>query len=98
MLEYQQIASHERTIPYEMACRPWEMVGAGIFSIKNNMLICIVDYYSKFPIVKKADGLSADDLIRGAKIVFAEFGLPKKIVSDAGTNFYQINLNNFAGS
>ena len=39
------------------------------------------------PFVKKADGLSANDLIRAAKIVFAEFGLPKKIVSDTGLIF-----------
>ena len=37
--------------------------------------------------MKKADGLSADDLIRAAKIVFVEFGLPKKIFLDAGMNF-----------
>ena len=70
-----------------MRCKPWEVVAADVFSINYNMLLCIVDYYSKFPIVKKADGLSADDLTRGAKIVFTEFGLPKKIVSDAGKNF-----------
>ena len=51
------------------------------------MLLCIVDIYSKFPIVKIADGLSPADLIRAAKIVFAEFGLPKKSVSDTGMNF-----------
>ena len=38
--------------------------------INNNMLLCIVDYYSNFPIMKKADHLSAEDLIRVAKIVF----------------------------
>ena len=37
--------------------------------------------------MEKGDGLSADDLVREAKIVFAEFGLLKKIVLDAGTNF-----------
>ena len=50
------------------------------------MLLCIVDYYSKIPVVKKADGLSAANLNRAAKIVFTEFGLPKKIVLDAGWN------------
>ena len=38
---------------------------ADISSIGNNTLLCIVDYYSKFPIMK-ADGLSTDDLIRAA--------------------------------
>ena len=37
--------------------------------------------------MKKASGLSADELIRVAKIVFAESGLPKKIVIDAGIKF-----------
>ena len=40
--------------------------------------LCITDNYSKFPIVKKADSLRADDLVRAAKIVFKEDGLPKK--------------------
>ena len=62
-------------------------IAADIFSITNNMLLCIVDYYSKFPIMKKADSLSADNLIGTAKIMFTEFKLPKKTVSKVGTNF-----------
>ena len=48
---------------------------------------CIVDYHSKFPIVKKVNNLSADDLVKITKLHFAEYGLPKKIVSDVDTNF-----------
>ena len=62
-LEYHQTQPHEKLIPHEILCKPWEMVGADIFSINNHVVLCIVDYYSKFPIVKKADGLTADDLI-----------------------------------
>ena len=80
-----------------MPCKPWAVVGADIFSINNNRLLCIVDYYSKFPIVEKADGFSADDLIRAAEIVLAEFGLPKKIVSDAGMNFISDHFKQFCG-
>ena len=45
-------------ILYDMPCKPWEVVGADIFSVKNNMLLCVVDYYTKLPIIKKAGGLS----------------------------------------
>ena len=65
-------------IPYETPCKPWEVAGADIFSMNINMILCIVDYYRKLPIVKEVDGLSAEDLIRAAKIVFTKFGLPKK--------------------
>ena len=69
---------------------------ADIFSIDKNMQLCIVGYYSKFSIMKKAEGLPTDDLIGAAKIVFTEFGLPKKIISDAGTISYQTGSNNYA--
>ena len=72
---------------YEILCRPWEVVGADVFMINNKTLLCIVDYHSKFPIVKKVKALSADDLVQTTKLIFAEYGLPKKIVSDAGAKF-----------
>ena len=67
--------------------RPWEVVGADIFKINNGMLLCIVDYYSKFPVVMKVGTLAADDLLQMAKMTFAEYGLPKEILSDRGTKF-----------
>ena len=57
------------------------------FVITNRMLLCIVDYYSMFPIVKKVGSLAADDLVQVAKMIFVEYGLPKKMISDAGMNF-----------
>ena len=41
-------------IPYAMQDLGGD--GADILSVKNNMLLHIVDYYSKFPFIKKADG------------------------------------------
>ena len=75
---------------------PWEVVGADIFSTKNNILLHIVDYYRKFPVVKKTNDLLVVDLIRTAKIVFVEYGLPKKIVSNAGTNFISDKFKQFS--
>ena len=46
-------------IPYELPCRLWVVVSADIFVIKNKMLLCIVDYHSKIPILKKVDSLAA---------------------------------------
>ena len=53
-----------------MPYKPWEVICVDIFTIKNSTVLCIVDYYSKFPIVKNADGLLADHLIRSVEIVF----------------------------
>ena len=48
------------------------MIGADVFFVKkNNALLCIVDYNSNFPIVKRADSPVVNDLVKTAKIVFA---------------------------
>ena len=34
-LEYQQTQPHEKTIPYEVLCKPWKVIGADIISLKK---------------------------------------------------------------
>ena len=57
--------------------------------------MCAVDYNSKFPVIKTLEGLSAENLINTVKIIFAEYGIPKKIMSDAGTNFISDRFQQF---
>ena len=47
------------------------------------------------PVIKKVESQSAKDLIQAVKVVFAEFGLPKKLVSDAGMNFVSEQFQDF---
>ena len=42
-----------------------------------------------------AEDLPADSLILACKIIFTEYGLPKKIMSDAGGNFISENFKRF---
>ena len=53
----------------------------------NKNYLCIIDYNSKFSVVKKLEGLSVESLITMTKIIFSKYGIPQKIMSDAGTNF-----------
>ena len=71
----------------EIPGRVWESVGADIFTINNNHYLCIVDYHHKFWVMEQVGGFSADNLIKKCKIIFSEYGLPTKIVSDTGINF-----------
>ena len=76
----------------------WEVIGTDIFMVTKGNLLCIVYDFSKFLVVKQAVNILAEELIRKTKVVFTEFGLPKKIVSDEGTNLFQNDLRNFAGA
>ena len=54
------------------------MLDADMFHINNKNYLCIVDYHSKFQVVKKTEGLLADSLILAFKVVFSEYGIPKE--------------------
>ena len=58
-----------------------------MFTLNNKYYLCIVDYHSKFPVFKKTEDPSTDSLILICKIIFSAYGLPKKIMSNAGGNF-----------
>ena len=79
--------SKERIIHHNIPLRPWEVIGTDILHFNNKNYFCVVDYNSKFPIVKRLEGLSAENLINTVKIIFTEYGISHKIMSDVGTNF-----------
>ena len=57
---------------------PWEFIGADMFTLHNKTYLHIVDYHSKFTVIKKMEDLSADSLILTCKIIFAEFGYQRR--------------------
>ena len=69
-----------------------------MFTLNNKHYLCTVNYHSKFTIIKKAEDLSADSLILAYEVIFAEYGIPKKIMSDAGSNFVSDKFRTFGKS
>ena len=74
-LEFQQTQPKEKIIHHVIPLMPWEVLGADIFHFNNKNHLCIVDYHSKFPVVKRMEGLSTENLITTAKVIFAEYGI-----------------------
>ena len=68
--------SKEKIIHHEIPLRPWKAVGADVFHFNNINYLCVVDYNSKFPIVRKLQGLSAEHLINAVSSIFAKYGIP----------------------
>ena len=77
----------EWILHHDIPLRPWEVVGADVLHFNNKNYLCIIDYNSKFTIIKKLEGLSAENFTNAVKIIFMEYGIPQKIMSDTGTNF-----------
>ena len=97
-LEFQQMLLMEKNIHHDISMRPWDVTGTDMFQLNNRIYICIVDYHSKFPVVQRMDGLSADSLIAAVKVIFVEYGIPCRIMSDAGSNVISEKFKNFCNS
>ena len=72
-LTFQQTQPNDKIIHHNIPIRTWDKISADMFTLNNKQYLCIVDYHSKFPIVKKTKDLSADNLILACKIIFAEY-------------------------
>ena len=92
-LDFHATRPKNKTVSHEIPRRLWESVRAGSFSINNKEYLCTVDYHSKFLVIKQLQGFSADNLTKTCKIIFTEYELSGKIVSDVGTNFARLNTS-----
>ena len=84
-----------KIIHHKIQGKPWEVLGADMFTLNNTNYLCILDYHSIFPAVKKTEDLSADSVTLTCKVIFSEYGLPRKIMSDAGSKFVSDKFKQF---
>ena len=77
-LEFQQMQPKEKMIHHDIPQRPWEVLGVDVFHFNNKNYLCIVDYHSKLPVIKRIEGLLAGSLIATTKVIFVEYGIPHK--------------------
>ena len=74
---------------HEIPGRQWGTVGTDIFTLNDKHYMCIVEPRGKFPVIKQIAGISADDLIKTCRIIFSKYGLPSKLMSHSGTNYFR---------
>jgi hypothetical protein len=85
--------------PHELPARAWANIAADLFEHDNKQYLLIVDYYSKFPIVRKLPTPAPSTVIIDTlKLLFSEMGIPDKLVSDNGPHFISEKFKDFAST
>ena len=69
---------------HEVPPVPWSKVATDIFHYESQPYLLIVDYTSRFPIVRKLKSMSAHHITEHFKSIFSEYGWPDTLVSDNG--------------
>ena len=83
-------------ISVEVPSQPWHTVGADMFKFKGSWHLLVTDFYSKAPFVRFVPNTGASATIKAMKSIFAENGVPMKVVSDNGPHFAASEYQNFA--
>ena len=69
---------------HEIPNTPWTKLATDIFYFQGTNYLIIVDYTSKFPVVKQLRKIDQRAVITAFEEVFAERGYPDELVSDNG--------------
>lgn len=69
-----------------------------MFEIDGTQYLLTVDYFSRYPEVKKLSTTTSTTVITALKEVFARHGIPEKVRSDNGPQFASEEFARFASS
>lgn len=93
---HQKKNSKEPLMPHDVPKKPWQTVGSDLFFWNNTNYLVVVDYFSKFPIVRKLYSTTAGSVIVHMKSIFEEHGTPELIISDNGPQYASEEFKEFS--
>ncbi|XP_028416744.1 uncharacterized protein K02A2.6-like [Dendronephthya gigantea] len=71
----------------DLPASPWEKLGADIFEFNKAKYLMVVDYYSRFMVIRLLSDMSASTISSHFTSILAEYGLPSMIMVDFGSQF-----------
>ena len=69
---------------HEIPSVPWSKTATDIFHFESKSYLLVVDYTSRFPIVREIKSMSAQHITEHFRLIFSEYGWPDTLVSDNG--------------
>ncbi len=86
--EYHRSQAKEPLMQHEIPTRPWQVLGTDLFYFGGNTYLIIADYYSKFFVTRIiASPCTSQNVVSVTKEVFAEYGIPDKVIGDNGPQY-----------
>ena len=95
--QMQRAQQRQPLMPHETPSRAWQIVGTDLFVINRETYLLVSDYYSKFPFVYVIPSpVTSTAVIAKMKSLFAEQGVPQRVISDNGGHFSSDAFRRFA--
>jgi len=85
--ERQPKQRQEPLMPHDVPSAPWTKLATDIFTINKEDYLVVVDYHSKFHIVRHLRSMKSSAVTEIMSDIFGMFGIPSEVVSDNGTQY-----------
>ena len=86
--EHQPSQTPEPLLQHDIPSKPWSVLETDLFEFEGHQWLIIADYYTKYPIIKQLPTpFPCSVVVNVTKQIFAEFGIPDRIVSNNGPHF-----------
>lgn len=82
--------------PHQPTARPYQKIGADLFTCQGKDYLIMTDYYSLYPEVCKLQSTTAEAVITCMKATFARHGVASEVFTDNGPQFSSEKFRNFA--
>ncbi len=86
----------EPLMPTEMPVRPWQTLGADLFTLKGKTYILVVDYFSRYVEIALLSPTRSTDVVVHLKSMFSRHGICEVLKSDNGPQFSGSHFKAFA--
>ena len=77
---------------------PWERVAVDLFEWQGEHFLLVVDYYSRFPEVRKLSSIRSTNVIQALRAIFSCHGIPADVFSDNGPQFASAEFGEFTAT
>ena len=79
---YQSNQAREPLVSHEVADRPWQKIGADVFTLDGTDYLCVVDYYSSYFEIDRLETKTAKGITKILRKLFSVHGIPNQLISD----------------
>ena len=94
---YQSNQAREPLLSHKIVDRPWQKIGADVFTLDGTDYLCVVDYYSSYFEIDGLETKTAKGIAKILRKLFSVHGIPNQLISD-NMPFSSQELKEFAAS
>lgn len=92
----ERVNVREPLMPTRLPERPWQNLGADLFTLKDKNYLLVVDYFSRYVEIAQLSPTRSANVIVHLKSMFARHGIPEALITDNGPQFACQEMRDFA--